>query len=914
MRFRFWLWLIGLIGVIVPRRLRLDWRQEWEAELRHREALLIEWDRLGWRHRVDLLWRSTSAFWDALWLQQLRLEDEMFQDLRFGIRMLLKHKGFTTVAVLTLALGIGANTAVFTLINALLLRALPVANPQELVILNAIRGRVGGGEGDGSYSPRLSFPMYRGLRERQEVLTDVLAVTGERPVRLTIPAVTGTVEVMDNVQARLVTANYWNVLGVQPALGRFFTEDEDRNPNSSEASGSLAVLSYSFWERQFGGDPGVLGRTVIIGGSPCQVIGVAARGFSGELIGSESDLWVPLISFSSANSIENRRGVFTHEMGRLKPGVTLAQAEAAMTLIYQQLVQDERGSAPERNPDSAPAIQDFHIRLEPGATGLSFGFPRGLRQTYTRPLWIIMAIVGLVLLIACANIANLLLARAVARQREISVRMALGCGRFRLLRQMLTESLMLSTLGTVAGMLVAWGGSRVLLRMVDTGYVPLRLDLSPDARVLLFTAAIMALTGIGFGLVPALRASRVELASAMKDQARGTAARVKQYLGRTLVIFQVAFSLLLLIGAGLLIRSLHNLRRIDLGFQPEKVLVFDLAHSPRNREPAALARVAHEVYERVRQIPGVERASLSDHMLLSPFSSTGTLRIRDYTPEQGDRVGVRFNSVSPDYFETVGMTLVAGRGIEQKDAMNAPLVAVVNEAMASRYFPNGNAVGRIVEESPGKPIEIVGVVRDAKYNNLREEVRHMVFRPLWQSPGALNSLELRATEPLSTLAGPVRNALLEVSRDVVIRRAATLSDQVDSTLASERLLTTIGTGFGVLALLLASVGLYGVLSYAVAQRTQEIGIRMALGATGRNVLWLMLRQSLAVVLVGMAIGLPLAWLSTRLLESLLFELSPTDPAAITLATVILILVALIACWLPANRATRVDPMIALRNE
>jgi predicted permease len=479
---------------------------------------------------------------------------------------------------------------------------------------------------------------------------------------------------------------------------------------------------------------------------------------------------------------------------------------------------------------------------------------------------------------------------------------------------MLTESLLLSTLGTFAGLLVAWGGAGVLLRKVDTGYVPLRLDLSPDARVLLFTGAIMALTGIGFGLAPALRASRVELASAMKDQARGTAGRAKQYLGPTLVIFQVALSLLLLIGAGLLIRSLHNLRRIDLGFQPEKVLIFDLAHSPRNREPAALARVAREVYERVRQIPGVERASLSDHMLLSPFSSTGSLNIHDYTPEQGDRVEVRLNSVSPDYFETVGMTLIAGRGIEQRDAMNAPPVAVVNEAMARRYFPNGNAVGRIVEERPGKPIEIVGVVRDAKYNNLREEVRHMVFRPLWQSPGTLNSLEVRATESLSTLAGPVRNALLEVSRDVVIRRAVTLSDQVDSTLASERLLMTLCTVFGVLAVLLASVGLYGVLSYAVAQRTQEIGIRMALGATCRNVLWMMLRQSLAVVLVGIAIGLPLAWLSTRLLASVLFRLSPTDPVAITLATLLLILVAVIACWLPAGRATKVDPMIALRHE
>jgi predicted permease len=911
-RFRFWRWLIRFIGVIVPRRFRTRWRREWEAELEYREELLARWDRLDWRNKLELLWRSLGAFWDALCLQRQRWEDEMMQDLRFGLRMLLKHRGFTTVAVITLALGIGANTAVFTLINALLLRKLPVTNPHELVVINANSGRVA--QGGNAYFPRLTFPMYRDLRVRQEVLTDIFASAG-RSIRLTIPGGTGTAEV-DNVRTSLVTANYWSVLGVDPALGRFFTEEEDRNPNSSETAGSLAVLSYSFWERQFGRDPGVLGRTVIVNRSPCRVIGIAPRGFSGEQIGGRPDLWVPLISFSPANVLENRNRTFTHEMGRLKPGVSLSQAEAAMTLLYQQLVQAERVQAPQRNQDRAPAIQDFRIQLDPGATGLSFGFPQGLRQTFTQPLRIIMAIVALVLLIACANVANLLLARAVARRREISVRMALGCGRFRLIRQLLTESLLLAALGTAAGLFVAWWGSRVMLRMVDTGYGPPLLDLSPDARVLQFTAAVMVLTGIGFGLAPAWRASGIDLASAMKDQARGTGRRVKQYLGRTLVIFQVALSLLLLIGAGLLIRSLHNLRQIDLGFRPEHVLIFELAHNPNNREPAALARVAREVRERVRQIPGVESASLSVHMLLSPFGSNGWLGIRDYTPEPGEQVEVNFNFVSPAYFETVGMTLVAGRGIEERDSMNAPLVAVVNEATARRYFPNGSAVGRIVEVegSPGRPIEIVGVVRDAKYNDQRENVKHMVYRPLWQSPWELSVLEVRTTRPLSAMAGPVRNALLEVSRDVMISRAFTLSDQVDSTLASERLLATLCAVFGALALLLASVGLYGVLSYAVAQRTQEIGIRMALGATARDVLWLVLRQSLTVVLIGIAFGFALALVCTRLVSSFLYGLSPTDPGAIALATLLLLLVALAACYLPARRATKVDPMIALRHE
>ena len=794
---------------------------------------------------------------------------DLWQDLRYGLRMLRKTPSFTLIAITTLALGIGANTAVFTLINALLLRALPVANPHELVVINA---RAGGNPGI------ISFPMYRDLRARQEVFTDILASGGGSSVRLTIPGGAGATEV-DNVQTSLVTANYWSVLGVQPALGRFFTEDEDRIPNSSETAGSLAVLSYSFWERQFGRDPAVLGRTVIVNRRSCQVIGVAPRGFFGEAVGGEPDLWVPLISFSSGELLENRRGMITAHIGRLKPGVNREQAQTAMTLLFQQLVQAERAQGPPSEPGRTPAIQDYFIQLEPGATGLSYG---PLRRTFTQPLWIVMAIVALVLLIACANVANLLLARAVARQREISVRLALGCSRFRLVRQLLTESLLLSALGTAAGILVAWWGSHVLLRMVDTGAVPLRLDLSPDARVLLFTAAVMVLTGIGFGLLPAWRASGFDLASAMKDQARGTGQRVKQYLGRTLVVVQVALSLLLLIGAGLLIRSLHNLRQIDLGFRPEQVLLFHLAHNPSNPEPAALTHAAREVQERVKQIPGVERVSVSWLMLFSRADDANApLKIHDYTPAPDENVKARYNSVSPGYFETVGMSLVAGRGIEERDAENAPQSAVINEAMARRYFPRANPVGKIIEitagPTKGKPIEIVGVVRDAKYNNLRAETKPMFYISIQQLPRTLGTLEVRTREPMAALSASIRNALLEVIKDVMIRRVVTLSDQVDQTLAGERLITTLCTFFGTLALLLASVGLYGVLSYAVAQRTQEIGIRMALGATGRNVLWMILRQSLTVVVIGIALGLSLALICTRLLSTFLYGLSPTDP-------------------------------------
>src|SRR5262245_38391736 len=889
--------------------MRLHIEMETEANLERGmsmpEALQAARRRFGNLGRIgDLAYEIRGGGWmDTLW-----------QDLRYGFRQLLKSPGFTAVAVMTLALGIGANTAVFTLINALLLRTLPVTNPHELVAINAIRVQGRDFKGGAGFFGSVSFPMYRDLRARQEVFTDISASGEVRSVRLTIAAGSGTMEV-DNVQANLVSASYWSVFGVQPALGRFFSEDEDRNPQSSETAGSLAVLSYSFWERQFGRDPSVLDRTMLVGRSSCRVIGVAPRGFFGERVGSEPDLWVPLVSFSSRNLFEDRRWRSIAGIARLKPGLSREQAQTALTLLYQQLLQLEFSEAPRSNPNRNPAVQDFIIQLVPGATGFSFG---RLRQTFTEPLLVIMAIVALVLLIACANVANLLLARAVARQREISVRRALGCGRFRLMRQLLTESLLLSGLGTVAGLFVAWWGSRVLLRLVDTEPVPLRLDLSPDARVLLFTAAVMVLTGIGFGLAPAWRASGFDLASALKDQARGTGARAKQYLGRTLVVFQVALSLVLLIGAGLLIRSLYNLQQIDLGFRPEQVLHFQLAHNPSTPDSASFARVAREVRERVKQIPGVQQVGVSWWVLFSRGQFGDSFKIHDRVPEPGENIQARIDFVSPGYFETVGMSLIAGRGIEDRDRDSAPMTAVINETLARRFFPGGNVIGRIIEIPSDimkdKPIEIVGVIRDAKYNALRAETAPMIYLSIQQVPRTLGALEVRTTEPLSALAGPVRQALSDVSKDLMIRRAVRLSDQVNLTLASERLLAMLCAFFGALALVLASVGLYGVISYAVAQRTQEIGIRRALGATDRNVLWLMLGQSLTVVLAGIAIGLSLALFSTRLLSSFLFGLSPTDSGAIALSTILLILVALAACWIPARRATKIDPMVALRAE
>jgi predicted permease len=458
--------------------------------------------------------------------------------------------------------------------------------------------------------------------------------------------------------------------------------------------------------------------------------------------------------------------------------------------------------------------------------------------------------------------------------------------------------------------------------MVDSG--SLRLDLKPDLRVLAFTTAVMLLTGIAFGMAPALQASRLDLVSAIKDQGfGGMGGHGRQYVGRTLIVLQIALSLMLLIGAGLLIRSLYNLRNIDLGFRPAQVYIFDLAHNPPNREPEALALVARQTQDRVRQIPGIESSSLSGLLIFSPSDIGAPLKIRGYTPGDGEKVSARFNSVSSGYFETVGMTLVTGRGIEDRDTQDGPYVAVINESMARRYFPEmvgtpNNALGRTIEidagAMKGKLIEIVGVVRDAKYNNLRADVKPMFYMPIEQLPRTLRSLEVRTKEPLTTIAEPVRRALLEVSTDVMIRRVIPLSDQVDRTLAGERLITSLSVVFGLLALLLASIGLYGVISYSVTQRTREIGIRMALGASERGVVRLVLRQGLTVVLVGVAAGLALVVIATRLISSFLYGLSPLDPITIVLALLMLGLVALLACYLPAQRAARVNPILALRQE
>ncbi len=824
-------------------------------------------------------------------MRRVNIVENVLHDLRYGGRMILRSPGFAAVAVLSLALGIGANMTVFTFIHAVFLRTLPLPHPQQLVQVTS--------QGKGL----LSFPMYRDIRDRQQALTGIFASSGDAAVRLTIRDKGGALVDLDNMRVAAVTWNYFDVLDVRPAIGRAFTPEDDRIPDSASTAGTVIVLSDDFWERHFGRDPDVLNRTIQLGVINCRVIGVMPPGFTGDVLGRAPAGWTPLIPLFTSDDLENRRGTFTTEVARLKPDVTIEQAQSSMTALFQQLLKAE---------GVVDKFDEGRIVLVPAGTGVD----AGLRRTYSKPLWIIMAIVGVVLLIACANIANLLLARSNSRRSEIGVRLAIGCSRARLVAQLLTESLLLSALGAVAALGVANAGTRALLRLVDSTGV-IQLDLHPDAAVLTFLAAIAVLTGVGFGLVPSLRTTRLDVSPALKTASRGQSNSASgQKLNRGLMAFQVALSLVLLIASGLLIRSFRNLHEIDPGFRPENVVVFDIVYSPSGAGRSQV-EIVHDIYERVRKLDGVESASMSGILIFSPSDIGAPVSIAGYSPASGERVIPRYNSVTAGYFETVGMTLLDGRTFQQGEGFDTPPVAVINESMARRYF-EGHAVGRTMTINAGpnrnKPIEIVGVVRDAKYNNLRESAKPMFYVPFGQLPRSPRSIEVRTRQPLAGLTASVRQIISEASRDVMIRRVLTLSEQVDQSLAAERLMMRLSSFFGGLALLLACIGLYGVVSYAVSQRTNEIGIRMTLGATKSSVIWMVLRENMLLVASGIAFGIVISVATTRLLSTFLFGLTPTDVVTTVLAIVVLLVAALAAAYLPARRASNVDPMIALRYE
>jgi predicted permease len=911
--FRFWRWLIRFIGVIVPRRFRVRFRREWEAELEYRETLLARWDRLDWRNKLELLRRSRGAFWDALLLQPKRLEDEMFQDLRYGARMMLKSKMFTLVAVLSLALGIGANTAIFSLINALMLRMLPVKNAEELALFSVTSPNAPSGVG---YN--CNYPLYEMFRDRNQSFTSVIVGANVGRARL---FVNESGAVAESVEQQRVSGNLFSTLGVNPVLGRMLTEADDNQANGQPG----AVISFEYWRRRFGADPQVVGRQITVNNTALTIVGVAPPGFFGFEVGSKPELWWP-IKAANDQGLRLESFYWIRVIGRLRQGVSMAHAQAEMETIFRQQIEDVAAA---RSTNWTPTQRrnhfERHIRLEAGGVGYT-----RLRQQFRQPLFILMAAVGLTLLIACVNVANLLLARAATRRKEIAVRLALGAGRLRLVRQLLTESVLLSLLGGAAGLLFA----RACLRGLVT-YLPQQaqtaLAVPLDARVLAFTLVVSALTGLLFGLAPAWQATRLNLTASLKDQTGASASRSRLALNKTLVVTQVALSLFLLIGSGLFMRSLRNLHALDVGFDYENIVQFSIDPGGGYDAPRR-SNLYKQTLARLEALPGAQSATLLYFSLLGGGGVSFNVSVPGYTPAPDENMSCNEMAVGPRFFETMRMPILAGRDFGPQDerppappnsqpgappsmAGAPPLYAVINQAMARYFFGNENPIGRRFIVRRDWQVEIIGVTKDAKYMNLREQPPRTYYLYYFQHPQREGmTFQLRASGGTADYAATLGRLARELNPQAQVVGLRMMTDVVNESLTQERFIAQLGSAFSLFALLLASVGLYGVTSYAVTRRTNEIGIRMALGARGADVVRMVMKETMLLVAVGMAIGLGAALATTRLISTLLFGLSPNDPATIAAAALLMIVVAAFAGYLPARRASRVDPMSALRSE
>jgi predicted permease len=834
---------------------------------------------------------------------------DVVQDLRFACRTLVKHPGFSAVAVATLALGIGANTAIFTLFNAILLRSLPVADPSRLVLFDD-----GVGEGTSSGDTPtgrwtlFSMEVYRDLRDQPLGFASLGAMrSGETPVLARMSAAGGSGQA-ERAQAHLVSGNYFDVLGVGAALGRTLTPSDDR-----AGAPPAAVLSDGFWRLKLNADPSIVGRTIVLNRTSFTIVGVTPREFFGERVRRPADLWVPLAfqpQIELTPSVLDQSDTYWLSLiGRLAPGVSLAQAQTASNTALRRFLTHAAGATP--SADRQKEIRESRIELVPGATGVS-----NLRALYSEPLHVLIAVVGLVLLIACANVANLLLTRAAARRSEISMRIALGAGRSRLVRQLLTESLLLAGVGAACAVLLAAWIARALLLLVASPTTP--VEASMDWTVLAFTVAIAICAGLLFGIAPALQASRTDLVTVMKArQGSGAAGGGRSRFAGTLVSVQIAVSLVLLVGASLFASTLAHVQREPLGFDADHVLLARVNPRLAGYPPAAALELYRRIYDRLAILPGVQSVTFARYSPLGGSRSVFGGVIEGYTPRPNEKVELEMVQVGPSYPETLGIPLLQGRSVGIHDVGEGPMVAMVNQTFVRRYLSSVNPIGRHFGVDSKPDVEIVGVLADAQFHNARAAIEPMAFIAQLQKA---NQFALDAEFAVRTVGDPalavaaVRHAIAEVDPNLPLNDPQPLAAQVSRTFDADRLAAKLVGFFGLLALALAAIGLYGAIAQNVAQRTNEIGVRMALGAERSSVLAMILRQTGILLLAGLVLGGPAAAGAARLVSAQLFGVSPADPLSFGGAIVVLAAVALLAGYIPARRATKVDPVYALRAE
>jgi predicted permease len=849
----------------------------------------------------------------------------LWQDLRFAVRMLAKNPGFTLIAVLTLALGIGANTAIFSVLDSVLLRSLPVPHPEQLVTLSDPDEHGSSFGSEGGDRSLLAYSEFEYFRDHNQVFSEIFAADSSLPqLEITIPdSSSSTGAQRESARIRLVSGDYFATLGATPAAGTFFTREVDRSRGGSP----IAVVSYAFWKQRFGLDPLALGKTIQIRQTSFQIVGVTPPGFFGETVGDLPDLWVPMMMqdsvypgrdlLSPAKDLSNMH-IWLQVIARLKRGVSPEQAKASVNVVFKNLLESKVGAS--ISADERRQAMDQRINLQRAARGSSV-----LHEHFGEPLRILMAMVGFVLLIACANVANLLLARGAARQREFALRIAIGAGRARLIRQLLTEGLLLAVSGATTGLLLAHWADALLLRMVSGAASEppsIQLDLQLDARVLGFTLGVTLLTTILFALIPSLFSTRLDLIPVLKSTPSGMSSKASHRsfpAGKILVITQVAVSVILLVSAGLFVRSLSKLGEVNLGYNRENLILFRVDAAPGGYKGAAIPRFQLDLLARISAIPGLRGATVSKNGLFSHSDSGDPIVAEGYTPKSGEEMHSRMDFVGPGYFSTLEIPILMGREIEAQDTDGGVRAAVINQAFAHGFFPNTTPIGKHVRDTyPGNPGEmvVVGVAADAKYNNLREKTEPRIYgpiaNPLWENPAAV--YEVRTYADPQAVAATLRQVIQEAAPTLPPIKIHTMSGLVDDSLETDRFIEQLVSAFSLLALLLAAIGLYGLMTYTVSRRTRDIGIRLALGAKQGDVLRQVLRETLELVLMGIIIGVPFALGGTYLMRSMLFGLGFADPVAILLAATLLAIVATLAGFLPAWRASQVDPMVALRYE